>query len=124
MITGSVDDKLQPVVRLTVCNEAGDAIEIEAIIDTGFNGTLTLPLTAIQKLKLPLSSKGAALLADGTQVWFDVYAGILMWDGVPRRIHIEAAETEPLAGMQLLKDYDLHVRVRDEGPVRITAIED
>lgn len=43
MITGVVTDDRQAVVHLTVRGPAGQEQEIEAIIDTGFDGSLSLP---------------------------------------------------------------------------------
>ena len=43
MITGVVTSFHQATIRLIVRGPAGQAQEIEAVIDTGFDGALSLP---------------------------------------------------------------------------------
>ena len=44
MIQGVVNAALEAVIPLTLQGPAGQTREIEAVIDTGFSGSLTLPL--------------------------------------------------------------------------------
>ena len=53
MIEGVVNASYEPVVTLAVQGPAGQANEIEAVIDTGYNGLLTLPPPVITELGLP-----------------------------------------------------------------------
>lgn len=53
----------QATIRLTVLGPTGQAQEIDAVIDTGFDGTLTLPSADIIALGLPWRRRGRALLA-------------------------------------------------------------
>jgi predicted aspartyl protease len=43
MMTGIVNVDLEAVLRLSVRDAAGHSHDVEAVIDTGFNGFLTLP---------------------------------------------------------------------------------
>lgn len=43
MITGTVNGRLEIVIRLPVRDSAEQEQEVEAILDTGFTGSLTLP---------------------------------------------------------------------------------
>ena len=96
--------------------------EIEAIIDTGFDGCLSLPSSLIVLLSLAWRERGRALLADGSETVFDIYEGIVLWDGQARRIPIHEAETTPLIGMSLLQGYELTVQVRPGGNVAVRAL--
>ena len=67
MIEGVVNANMEAVVTLTLRGETGQEREIEAVIDTGFNGFLTLPPTLAVELGLPFASIGLATLADGSE---------------------------------------------------------
>ena len=121
MIQGAVNAALEAVLPLTVQGTTGRAREIQAVIDTGFSGFLTLPSALVEALGLTFDGIGWAVLADGTEARFEVYDATLLWDGRQRRIYVYAAETTPLAGMRLLEGHDLHVEVTSGGRVVIEA---
>ena len=52
MLTGTVNDRLEAIVHLTVDDAQGASLDIAAVIDTGFNGFLTLPPATIAQLGL------------------------------------------------------------------------
>ena len=52
MISGVVTDRREAVVRLRMHGPAGQDQEIEAVIDTGFDGWLSLPSSIIARLGL------------------------------------------------------------------------
>ncbi len=122
MITGTVNARPEILIRLAVRDAAGVEQQIDTILDTGFNGALTLPPGLIASIGLTWRSRGNAILADGSVQQFDIYAATVIWDGVPRQILIQAIDTAPLLGMALLVGYDLRVRVAVGGSVRIEAI--
>jgi predicted aspartyl protease len=53
-----------------------------AVIDTGFDGALTLPLVATTTLGLQWCRRGRALLADGTESLCDVSEELARWEGL------------------------------------------
>ena len=122
MITGVVNARHEATVRLPVQNVNGQVQEIEAILDTGFNGSVTLPPTVIVALGLSWRSRGSALLANGSEDDFDIYAGTVIWDGRPRNVLVEAADTDPLIGMALLYGYDVRIQAVDGGSVTIEVL--
>ncbi len=71
MITGVVTASWEAIIPLVLQSPAGDEYPLEAIIDTGFNGALTLPPALIAAAGLPLTGIDYATLADGTEVLFD-----------------------------------------------------
>jgi predicted aspartyl protease len=83
MITGVVTADREPVIRLIVRGPDGEE-EIEAVVDTGFNGHLTIPPNLIKALDLQWRRRGRALLADGTESLFDIYEANVLWDRQPR----------------------------------------
>jgi clan AA aspartic protease len=100
----------------------GQEQEIEAVIDTGFDGNLSLPPSVIVLLNLEWRERGRALLADGSESVFDIYEGTVLWDGQARRIPVHEAETIPLVGMSLLQGYELTVQVQPGGNVTIKPL--
>lgn len=122
MITGVVTPFYEATIRLIIQSPIGQQHEIEAVIDTGFDGTLSLPLADITALGLPWRRRGRALLTDGTESVFDIYEATVVWDGRPRRVAVDAADIEPLVGMRLLNGYELTMQVVVGGQVRITAL--
>ena len=123
MITGVVTNSREATVRLTIIGPVGRQREIEALVDTGFNGWLTLPSQMVSLLQLPWRGRAGGLLADGSETVFDVYEGRLIWHQHERRLRVDQAETEPLIGMALLEGSELNIQVRDGGTVTITMLE-
>jgi len=122
MITGIVTAYRQAIIRLTVRGPEGQEQEIEAVIDTGFDGSLTLPPPLIAALGLVWRRRGRALLADGSESLFDIHEAIVVWDGEPRRIAVDTADIDPLVGMSLLYGFELTVQARDGGSVAIKPL--
>ncbi len=92
------------------------------MIDTGFNGYLTLPPLLVSELGLSVVGDGEAVLADGSETLFDIYGITVLWDGQPRLIEAGAAGVNPLVGMSLLNSHDLDVEVVVGGSVFIRAM--
>src|SRR5882757_185424 len=101
MIAGRVNLYREAVVRLPVQNLRGQEQAVEAVIDTGFNGYLTLPPDLVADLGLPFRRNGRAVLGDGSEVTFDIHEAVVLWDGRLRRIAVDVADTNPLLGMGL-----------------------
>ena len=122
MITGVVTARREATIRLIVRGTSGQEQEVEAVIDTGFNGWFSLPPAIIAALQLPWLTQGRGLLADGSLTVFDIYQVTVIWDGQPRNIPVEAANTDPLVGMSLLYGYDLRIQALDAGIVTIEKL--
>jgi clan AA aspartic protease len=122
MITGVVTASRQAIIRLTVRGTEGQEQAIDAVIDTGFDGILTLPPALIATLGLVWRRRGRALLADGSESLFDIYETIVIWDGEPRRIAVDEADIDPLVGMSLLYGYELIVQAIQGGTVIIQPL--
>ena len=54
MIEGLVNANYEPIISLPVQSPAGQAREIDVVIDTGYNGYLTLPPALVAELGLPV----------------------------------------------------------------------
>ena len=67
MISGWVNAFQEAIVRLPVLGPQGQEQAVEAVVDTGFNGHLTLPSELIAELGLPFRSNGRAVLGDNAR---------------------------------------------------------
>ncbi len=123
MIEGFVNANYEPVITLSLQGPSGKARDIEAVVDTGFNGFLTLPPLLVAELELTFQSEGSAVLANGGEEIFDVHGVTALWDGRPRYVDADAVGPTPLIGMLLLAEHDLNIRVRDGGAVAIRPAE-
>ncbi|MBD1855112.1 clan AA aspartic protease [Leptolyngbya boryana FACHB-1624] len=124
MIHGVVDQNCEATVRLVVGNADTERQVVDAIIDTGFTGFLTLPHSVLSTLNLKPYSREEGTLADGSEVIFDVYSGFVIWDGAFRRIDINASDATPLAGMSLLYGYRVQFDTIEGGEVKIQAFHE
>ena len=121
MIRGTVNASYEAVVSLPLRGPAGQARDVDAVVDTGFTRFLTLPPAMVAELGLGFRGVNRVILADGSEATLDVYGVTVMWDGRPREIVAYASDTTPLIGMSLLHRHNLNVDVEDGGQVLIQA---
>jgi clan AA aspartic protease len=122
MIAGVVNANLEATLRLTLRGPSGQTRRVNAVIDTGFDGWLSLPPAVITHLGLSWQRRGRAVLADGNASVFDIYAGGVLWDGRMLAIPIDEADTIPLVGTALLAENELRVEFRPRGKVTINRL--
>src|SRR5947209_19804881 len=123
MITGVVNAHLEATLRLTLRGPVGQIRRVNVVIDTGFDGWLSLPPGLIAHLGLPWHRRGRAILADGSESIFNIYAGVVVWDRRRRALPIDEADTTPLVGTALLAEYELKAEFRPRGKVTIKRLE-
>lgn len=122
MIRGSVTPAGEAIISLYVRGpEQGR--EIQAVIDSGFTGFLTMPLDLIHGLGLAFSHHTQAALANGEVEFFSSYRAAVMWEQRLRPIIVMRSGGEILAGMMLLNGSRLTVDVIDGGEVRIEPLQ-
>ena len=119
MIEGVVNSTYEAVIPLSLRGPAGQVQEVEAVIDTGFTGFVTLPPSLVTELGLAFMGTSEATLADGSEVSFDAYDVTVIWEGQPRDVLIDEADTTPLVGMLLLDRHNLNIDVENGGRVLI-----
>lgn len=123
MIAGRVNSDLEALVELTLVNSRdGSRRTLTAVIDTGFNGFLTLHPDLLGELNAERRGRGRAKLANGQFDVFDIFAVDVLWDGEQRTVEADAAEAEPLIGMELLRGFDLSSRVVPGGTMTIEGL--
>jgi clan AA aspartic protease len=122
MMQGIVDQNCEATIRLVVGNADSQRQMIDAVIDIGFTGFLTLPLSVLTDLNLQAYRREEGILGDGSTCIFDVYRGLVIWDGELRRIDINESDAEPLVGMSLLYGYRMQLDAIEGGTVTIQAL--
>jgi clan AA aspartic protease len=122
MITGIVTSNREAIIRVLVRGAHGQEAQVEAVIDTGFTGFLTLPAQLIASLALSFAGTTRAALADGSEVAMDVFEASVLWDNLERDVVVLAAEGVALVGMALLSGYRVTLEVEGGGSVRIEAL--
>lgn len=103
-MNGRVDGQLRALVRVPLAaSPGGSRTDVEAWIDTAFNGGLTLPRSAAAGLGLSPGVSADAVLADGSPVVLDSFVCYLDWFGGTYRTQAVATDgAHPLLGTQLL----------------------
>jgi clan AA aspartic protease len=121
VIHGSVVG-LQARVNIVLRPPGRSNVEIECVIDTGFEGTLTLPPDVVAALGLPYVTRIRANLADDSNVMTRLYLARIIWHGIEREVIVLAMGRRPLIGTALMEDYHLSVDFYESGSVLIDEI--
>ncbi|MFA0743414.1 MAG: hypothetical protein LASZOEIN_000188 [Candidatus Fervidibacter sp.] len=109
-VEGVIDEQKRGRLRLRVRGLFG-TLEIDAFVDTGFNGGISLPISAAVPLGLVLVGAVRTQLADGSEVEdfvFHGWAQIADMPEVPTEV-IVTLSGDPLIGMELLESWDAMV---------------
>ena len=80
MISGIVNTDFEAIISLSICDSEGKIYTQDAIVDTGFNGWLSLPPDLIEQLNLKWKRRGRAILGDGSECVFNVYEAVVVWE--------------------------------------------
>ena len=120
MITGTVNADFEPtIISLAIRRSDGEVFTQDAIVDTGFNGWLSLPPDLIAELNLRWKRRGRAILGDGSECVFNVYEVVVIWDGALLMIPVDEADSDPLVGTSLMEGYQLTIQVSEDGYVEL-----
>ncbi|MBD0264129.1 MAG: clan AA aspartic protease [Tolypothrix sp. Co-bin9] len=122
MIAGIVNGDFEPIIPLSICSVTGQIYTQDVIVDTGFNGWLSLPPSIIAELELIWKRRGRAILGDGSECIFNVYEAVVLWDGAFVTIPIDEADSELLIGMSLMEGYQLTVQAIEGGRVELNKL--
>jgi clan AA aspartic protease len=102
MMTGRVTALREATIRLAVSGPDQCQHAVDAVLDTGFNGFLTLPSHLVQTLQPPFAGHRRASLEHGTIVVLDLYLATVLWHEQAREVLVLQTDGGPLVGMALL----------------------
>jgi clan AA aspartic protease len=121
MITGAIRNR-EAIIGLDVSGPGPLTQQTEAVIDTGYNGYLTLPPDLVARLQLPFAGHRSGKLADGSITVLNVYLGRVVWHERQKEVLIAEAAGAPLIGMSLLERSHLAMDVIDGADVIIEEL--
>ena len=122
MPTGAVTTRPEAILPLRVQTPTGMTRDLNVLIDTGFTGTLALPVALIAFLGLTPTRPTFIRLADGTSRRVRVFQAEIEWDGRWRTVDVTAVGRRPIIGMELLLDHRLTIDVTPGGAVEVTPL--
>ena len=123
-IRGTVDAQGEARASLDLRDADGQIHPIAAVVDTGFNGQLTLPREAIQELNLAAAAPIVVTLATGTREVLNTWRGQIHWHDRLRTIRVLESRGNPLLGMGLLAGSQLTIQARVNGDVMIEELDE
>lgn len=122
MLTGHVTSDNEAVIPIAVLGTEDRIVRVEATIDTGYNGFLTLPKAVIEELDLSFIGPTRAALGDGNEVSMDLFLGVVQWEGGPRDVLVLETEGGTLVGMALLNGHRVTMDVEDGGMISVESL--
>ena len=122
MIRGTVTGDREIVIHLEALAADHAPLSIEAVVDTGFNGFLTLPIDLLTALGASAAGTRRAELGDGNLVEMDVYFVKIKWHNEDREVLALQTEATPLIGMSLLWGSRVSFDAQDDGTAFIDKI--
>ena len=115
----------EALLGVEVLSQAGSSsLRVEAVVDTGFTGHLTLPRATVDALGLPIIGSAESILADGSLVMEDVCLARVLWHGAERPVRVLVANATPLLGMALMRGSELRVECVGGGEVSVERLEE
>ena len=122
MITGRINQDGELIAPIRVLDTNGYVHRFEAVIDTGFDGDLSLPGNFVAPLGMPYSEPSEMVVATGRIFDVIAYEGIAIWRGERRPIRIIETEGDPLIGIGLLWGSLLTAEITENGEVTISPL--
>ena len=119
MIKGRVTADRTPVIRLEVLDGLGRSVPVAAVLDTGFNGDVSLPIPTIRRLQLRPIGQRRFTLADGEVSVMNTYLGRANWHEEPLEVIIVESQGTAMVGMNLLWGSRITLEASEDGDILI-----
>ena len=122
-ITGQIDG-LSPRVAITVTGNGDSPKSYSALLDTGFDGALSIGLADASELGLRFIRDQVVVLADGSEKVSSLFAGKVYFAGDWREVPVNATGDDATIGMQLLYGASIRVDVVLNGDVHYELLNE
>lgn len=113
---------LIPSVSVELNNASTSPKSIDALLDSGFTGAISLPSEIVDELQLDWSGEHSVTLADASEVSVDLYEGFVSFAGVQHRCAVLATGDMPTIGMRLLEGSRVSFEAVAGGDVEIEPL--
>lgn len=123
MIRGRVNARNEPIVSIRIRGPLGETATLEATVDSGYTGSLTVSPRIVGELGLIRQSGGKAVLADGTVREIDCFSAGIEWHDGWRSLLISSVSGGSLLGMRAMSKHELRIRVEPCGFVEIIPVD-
>ncbi len=121
MIIGTITENQEAIIELEVVGSNWQE-KIEAVIDTGYDGYLTLPINLLNRLGLRHAGYRQVILGDGNMVVLEMYRAKVLWHGTKLEVPVLRTDSGPLVGMALLNGNRVTLDVIKDGTVKIEIL--
>jgi predicted aspartyl protease len=118
-VTGFVNTRLEATISFPVFGPSGRQLIMTAVIDTGYNGDLCLPLALVTSLSLLPQAPKPVKLGDNSWKTLPFYRADIDWDGRRSPVRVLCVEGDPLVGTRLLRGNKMEADFVDGGSVLI-----
>ena len=121
MTTGRVHQYWRAMIPVDLFDRQGRLHRIEATLDTGFDGFLTLPAHWVHRLGLIWAGGIPMQMATSEWAEFDAYTAAVFWLGSRLPIRALQTQSEILIGTRLLWESQLTVQFWEGGSVNVQS---
>ena len=105
-----------------ILDSAGRSWPVNAVIDTGFTGDISLPTSTIRRLSLRPLGQRTFTLANGELSVMNAYSGRIIWHERPRDVVVIQSEDAAMIGMNLIWGSRVTLEARTDGDVMIEEL--
>ncbi len=113
---------LHAVMPVTVRLRGQPDIALDFVVDTGFDGALSMPVAAVAALKLPFLEVIRVCLANETDVFIPVHVATILWQGAEKHVRVLASGKRPKLGTALLANYYLGIDFVEDGSTMVEPL--
>ena len=112
----------EAIIEIEILGARREQAAVQAVLDTGYDGEVSLPSEFIRQLSLSPAGFRRGMLADGSTVVLPMFLGTVMWHGRQRDVLVARIDETPLVGMGLLHGSRLLIDVIPDGTVTIETL--